>query len=200
LIPNGVDLARFSPGAAERARFGLPEDCPIVLMVSAFIATKRVLDGIRAVAQLENAYLVVAGDGPLRDDGEALAAELLPGRFRRLSLAATDMPALYRSADVFLHMSLLESFGNVFIEAWASGLPVIGHDTERLRWILGAESRLLCDTEDPAALLGMLRAGLARGAARTGKARGIERYSWPVIAGQYREFIARLLANKASVR
>src|SRR3546814_16103079 len=82
------------------------------------------------------------------------------------------MPALYRSADVFLHMSLLESFGNVFIEAWASGLPVIGHDTERLRWILGAESQLLCDTEDPAALLGMLRAGLARGAARTGKAQG----------------------------
>src|SRR3546814_16916180 len=79
-------------------------------------------------------------------------------------------------------MSLIESFGNVFIEAWASGLPVIGHDTERLRWILGAESQLLCDTEDPAALLGMLRAGLARGAARTGKAQGIERYSWPVIA------------------
>ncbi|WP_454890328.1 glycosyltransferase family 4 protein [Sphingopyxis chilensis] len=200
LIPNGVDLARFSPGAAERARFGLPEGRPIVLMVSAFIPTKRVLDGIRAVAQLGDAYLVVAGDGPLRGDGEALAAELLPGRFRRLSLAAADMPALYRSADVFLHMSLLESFGNVFIEAWASGLPVIGHDTERLRWILGAELQMLCDTEDPAALLGMLRAGLARGAVRTGKAQGIERYSWPVIAGQYRDFIARLLADRASVR
>src|SRR3546814_17213753 len=95
-------------------------------MVSAFIPTKRVLDGIRAVAQLGDAYLVVAGDGPLRGDGEALAAELLPGRFRRLSLAAADMPALYRSADVFLHMSLLETFGNVFIEAWARGLPITG--------------------------------------------------------------------------
>src|SRR3546814_9718784 len=97
---------------------------------------------------------------------DVCSSDLLPGRFRRLSLAAADMPALYRSADVFLHMSLLESFGNVFIEAWASGLPVIGHDTERLRWILGAESQMLCDTEDPAALLGMLRAGLARGAVR----------------------------------
>lgn len=199
LIPNGVDLARFSPGPPERARFGLPDDRPIVLMVSAFIATKCVLDGIRAVAQLEDAYLVVAGDGPLRGDGEALAAELLPGRFRRLSLAAADMPALYRSADVFLHMSLLESFGNVFIEAWASGLPVIGHDTERLRWILGAESQLLCDTEDPKALAGMLRTGLARGPARSGTVRGIERYSWAAIAKEYRAFIARLLANKGSV-
>lgn len=198
LIPNGVDLARFNPGRPERARFGLPEDRPIVLMVSAFIATKRVLEGIRAVARLQDAYLVVAGDGPLRGEGEALADALLPGRFRRLSLPAADMPALYRSADVFLHMSLLESFGNVFIEAWASGLPVIGHDTERLRWILGAESQLLCDTEDPDALDSMLRAGLARGAARSGTARGIERYSWATIAEEYRDFVARLLARNAS--
>src|SRR3546814_12350094 len=42
LIPNGVDLARFSPGAAERARFGLPEGRPIVLMVSAFLPTKQI--------------------------------------------------------------------------------------------------------------------------------------------------------------
>src|SRR3546814_11225411 len=98
---SDLDLARFRPGAAERARFDLPEDRPIVLMVSAFIATKRVLDGIRAVAQLEDAYLVVAGDGPLRGDGEALAAELLPGRVRRLSLAAAGLPALHRSAAVF---------------------------------------------------------------------------------------------------
>src|SRR3546814_18241453 len=112
-------------------------------MVSAFIATKRVLDGIRAVAQLEDAYLVVAGDGPLRGDGEALAAELLPGRFRRLSLAAADMPALYRSADVLLPMSLLESLGNVFIAPWARGLPVIRHDTERRRLILWPNTRAL---------------------------------------------------------
>src|SRR3546814_15446020 len=102
------------------------------------------------------------------------------------------MPALYRSADVFLHMSLLESFGNVFIEAWASGLPVIGHDTERLRWILGAESQMICDTEDPAALLGMLRAGLALGAVSTGKAQGITHYYRPVIVGPHPALPAHL--------
>ncbi|PKQ00865.1 MAG: glycosyltransferase family 1 protein [Alphaproteobacteria bacterium HGW-Alphaproteobacteria-13] len=198
LIPNGVDLARFHPGAAERARFGLPEDRPVILMVSAFIDTKRVLDGIRAVARLDDAYLVVAGDGPLRDEGEALARELLPDRFKRLSLAAADMPALYRSADAFLHMSLLESFGNVFIEAWASGLPVVGHDSERLRWILGEETQCLCDTEDPAALDDRLRAALARGRTQSGRVPGVERYSWPAIAGQYRDFIADLLARRAS--
>lgn len=200
LIPNGADLARFHPGPAERARFGLPADRPIILMVSAFIATKRVMDAIRAVAKIDDAFLVVAGDGPLRDEGQALADALLPGRFKRLSLSAAEMPMLYRSADAFLHMSLLESFGNVFIEAWASGLPVIGHDTERLRWILGTNSEFLCDTENETALVAMLKAGLARGPVRTGQPRGIDRFSWPTIADQYRDFIADLLTKRVSVR
>lgn len=199
LIPNGVDLSRFHPGAAERTRFGLPEDRPIILMVSAFIETKRVLDGIRAVAQLDDAFLVVAGDGPLRDEGQALADRLLPGRFKRLSLAAADMPALYRSSDAFLHLSLLESFGNVFVEAWASGLPVVGHDSERLRWILGPGAEFLCDTEDSDALVAMLRTALAKGPVRAGQPEGIERFAWSTIADQYREFIASLLAARASV-
>jgi glycosyltransferase involved in cell wall biosynthesis len=199
LVPNGVDLERFVPGVAERERFGLPADKPIVLMVSAFIDTKRVLDGIRAVSQLDDAFLVVAGDGPLRDEGEALAADLLPGRFKRLSLAASDMPALYRSADAFLHLSLLESFGNVFIEAWASGLPVIGHDSERLRWIFGDSGKFLCDTEDQLALVAMLRAALARGRLREGQPDGITRFSWATIADQYRDFITGLLAERRSV-
>lgn len=199
LVPNGVDLARFRPGADERQRFGLPADKPIILMVSAFIETKRVLDGIRAVSQLDDAYLVVAGDGPLRSEGEALAAQLLPGRFKRVSLAAGDMPSLYRSADAFLHLSLLESFGNVFIEAWACGLPIVGHDSERLRWILGEQSEFLCDTEDQGALVPKLSAALAQGRLTAGQPQGIERFSWGRIAEQYREFIGDLLAERRSV-
>ncbi len=198
LVPNGVDLGHFQPGADERERFGLPMDKPIVLMVSAFIETKRVLDGIRAVSQLRDVFLVVAGDGPLRNEGEELAAKLLPGRFKRLSLAAGDMPALYRSADAFLHLSLLESFGNVFIEAWASGLPVVGHDSERLRWIFGDHGEFLCDTENETALVAQLEAALARGRSRKGQPSGIERFSWANIAGQYREFIGALIAERSS--
>jgi len=200
LIPNGVDLARFQPGPPDRARFGLPADRPIILMVSAFIATKRVMDAIRAVANLEDAFLVVAGDGPLRDEGQALADTLLPGRFKRVSLAASEMPMLYRSADAFLHMSLLESFGNVFIEAWASGLPVIGHDSDRLRWILGPNAEFLCDTENQAALVSTLQAALARGPVRAGHPDGIERFSWSNVADQYRGFITGLLAARPLIR
>lgn len=189
LIPNGADLSRFGEGMGERERFGLPADRPIVLMVSALIDSKRVLDGIRAVAGLTNAHLVVAGDGPLRSETQALANHLLPDRFTRLTLAAADMPALYRSADVFLHMSLFESFGNVFVEAMASGLPIVGHDTPRLRWIVG-NGPFLCDTEDLDVLQGVLTAAIEHGRGRMDVS--VERFAWPAIAEQYDEMLQEL--------
>jgi glycosyltransferase involved in cell wall biosynthesis len=192
LIPNGVDLVRFRPGAPERARLGLPADKPIILMVSALITSKRVEDGIRAVAVLPDASLVVAGDGPLRQQVTALAEQLLPGRFSLVSLAADEMPALYRSADVFLHLSQLESFGNVFLEAWASGLPIVGHNCARLRWILG-EHHFLCDTTHARDLHAALRAALSAG--RSGTPAGVERYSWESIGSQYRDFMSETLAG-----
>lgn len=194
LIPNGVDLQRFSPGPAERERFGLPADTPVVLMVSALIASKRVADGVRAVAGLPGAHLVVAGDGPLRDDVATLAEQLLPGRYQRITVKPADMPALYRSADVFLHMSLLESFGNVFVEALACGLPVVGHDTPRLRWIVG-DGEPLVDTEDSRAVTTALDHALSTdpvaAAAHTTRA---GRFGWDRIASDYRAFFRELVA------
>lgn len=189
LIPNGADLTRFAPGPAERVRFGLPVDRPIILMVSALIESKRVLDGIRAVAMLPEAHLVVAGDGHLRGEAEALAADLLPGRFSRLTLTASEMPALYRSADAFLHMSLHESFGNVFVEAMASGLPIIGHDTPRLRWIVG-DGPFLCDTLDAAELAAALRKALDHGPGQI--AAGVQRFAWPEIGAEYDRFLREI--------
>lgn len=201
LIPNGIDLNRFSPGPQERQRLGLPLDGPIVLMVSALIETKRVADGIRAVAVVPGAHLVVAGDGGLRDEVEALAKAMLPGRFTRLTVTPVDMPALYRSADVFLHLSLLESFGNVFVEAMACGLPVVGHDTPRLRWIVGDDEPLV-DTQSLPAVSEAIAATLAvravasaqdktdRIAARRDRT---ESFGWDRIGAAYRGFLEGLV-------
>ena len=190
LIPNGVDLDRFAPGPSERARFGLPEG-PIVLMVSALMRGKNVDQGIAAVAKVPNATLVVAGDGPLRDDIFRLADELLPGRFRQLTVPSAEMPDLYRSADAFMHLSTSESFGNVFVEAMASGLPIVAYDTPRTRWIIGddacfPESK---ETDDVAA-------AIVRAMGKSGTAdlrNKAEEFGWSAIAARYEDFFRQLL-------
>lgn len=193
LIPNGIDPARFDGVVGDRAAFGLPADKPVVLMVSAFIETKRVLDGMRAVAALPGAHFAIAGDGPLRDDVFALARDLLPGRFTHLSLTADRMPTLYRSADAFLHMSLRESFGNVYVEAMAAGLPIVGHDSPRLRWIVG-DRDTLCDTQDHEALTATVARALDQGLGEPDpRAR---EFAWTSIARQYRDFAAGLVAAR----
>lgn len=194
LIPNGIDVNRFRPGPSARETFGLPENRPVILMVSALIPSKRVGDGITAVSKLPDAHLVVAGDGPLRDEIRRMADELLPGRFTRVSVAGHEMPLLYRSADVFLHLSKEESFGNVYIEAMACGLPIVGHDTPRLRWIVG-DDEYLTDTSDSNAVAARLRDAQADSdtlrQARIARSSG---FSWANIAAKYRSFFEQVIA------
>lgn len=190
LIPNGVDLARFAPGPTERARFKLPQG-RLVLMVSALIPSKRVAEGIAAVARVPDATLVVAGDGPLREEIQKLAAELLPGRFHRLTVPAAEMPALYRSADAFMHLSIDESFGNVFVEAMASGLPIVAFDTARTRWIIGDEACFPESRDADCLAAAILR---ALGDARRDRFRKrAEDFGWPAIAARYEAFFRELL-------
>lgn len=192
LIPNGIDPARYAGVVGDRAGLGLPAAGPIVLMVSALIETKRVADGMRAVAALPGVHFAVAGDGPLRGEVEALAQDILPGRFTRLELPAARMPVLYRSVDAFLHMSLTEAFGNVYVEAMASGLPIVAHDSARLRWIVGARDTL-CDTTQPAATVAALERALAVGQGDADPR--AQQFAWPQIAVQYDAFAHEVLGR-----
>lgn len=192
LIPNGVDLNAFSPGPSERARFGLPEESPIVLMVSALIGSKNIAEGIRAVAHVPDATLVVAGDGPLRDDLAKKAAEFLPGRYVQLTVPAAEMPALYRSADVFMHVSTAESFGNIFVEAMATGLPIVATDTPRTRWIIGDDAFFPQGTNDDDLAGAILSALQSAGGTSAVSRKRAEQFGWPAIAARYAEFFGEL--------
>ena len=164
-------------------------------MVSALIDSKRIEAGIEAVSGMPDAHLVVAGAGPLRQQLAERAAEVLPGRFTLLTVPAARMPDLYRSADVFLHLSLEEAFGNVFIEALACGLPVVGHDTPRLRWIVGEEG-FLTDTQDAGATTRAIEA--AASASPGGRDRRVGRaamFSWTRVAAMYGEFLRSVVAQ-----
>jgi glycosyltransferase involved in cell wall biosynthesis len=198
LIPNGVDCDRFQPGPARREEFGIPENRLVVLMVSALAASKRVEVGIEAVSRIPDAHLVVAGDGPCRNTIASVAAELLPGRFTRLSIASEKMPAVYHSSDVLLHCSKDEPFGNVFAEAMACGLPIVAHDMLRVRWIVG-DDEFLVDTDEVAAVAKAIqRAGRSGSDGRQRRINRAKNFSWKKIGMEYRQFFGEIIAGANS--
>lgn len=199
LIPNGVDYSFFQTGPVQRGAFGLPENRVLVLMVSALTPTKRIHEGIEAVHRLPNVHLVVAGDGPLRDAIDVRAAELLPGRFTRLSLPPREMPALYRCADVFLHMSKEEAFGNVYIEAMACGIPIVAHDSARLRWIIGNDE-VLVDTSDLAGVAqAIVMAGRLPTILRERRIARAKTFLWNRIGVMYHDFLELVVERSKQV-
>jgi len=193
LIPNGVDLARFSPGPAARERFALDPKRPVILMVSALIQSKHVDHAIDAVSQIPDAVLVVAGDGPLREELAARAVKALPGRYRQMRVAPNDMPDLYRSADVFLHLSKDESFGNVFVEALATGIPIVAYELSRTRWIVG-DCALLADPAEPSDLVRQINSALQPASRRRQAAiQRASEFSWTNVASQYGRFLQSIM-------
>ena len=197
LIPNGVDLDRFSPGKSNRNGLELPADRPVALMVSALIPSKRVAEGIRAAARVDGLHLLVCGDGPERRSLMTLGRESMPGRFRLRTFPSEQMPDVYRAADLVLHLSLDEPFGNVYTEALATGRPIVAHDCPSTRWIL-EESGVLVDSHDEEALVdGIRRALKASGSEETGARRELaqRRFGWRGIARSYREFFEEILTG-----
>ncbi|MGA2441892.1 MAG: glycosyltransferase family 4 protein [Tepidisphaeraceae bacterium] len=195
LIPNGVEPDVFKPGEGDRSAYGLPADGPVALMVSALIPSKRVVEGVRAVAKVPGLFLVIAGDGQCREDLDREGRRLMAGRYRRLQLPREQMPGLYRCADVFLHMSREEPSANAYLEALATGLPVVAHDWEVTRWTL-EETGVLVDTADPAAVAnGIWRAIPRRESADVAARRALveRRFAWSVLAPKYAEFFLALL-------
>jgi len=197
LIPNGVDTSAFSPGSGDRAQFGLPPSGPIILMVSALIPSKRLPEGIRAVSKIKDAVLVIAGDGELRRQILAMGNELFLGRFFLLQLSREQMPALYRCADAVLHTSLDEPSAHVYVEALATGVPIVANDSPVTRWTF-SHTAFLVDAEDESALVAALdhamRANLpAQIAARREIAE--RRFAWPIIARQYLDFFQQVIAK-----
>ncbi len=133
LLARGVDGQLFHPArrsAALRTEWGLGEDEIAVLHVGRLAAEKNLQLLIRAFRQLQRDLpqqrlrLVLVGDGPLRAQLQTeLPEALFCGVQRGEALAAH-----YASGDLFLFPSLSETFGNVVLEALASGLAVVAFD------------------------------------------------------------------------
>lgn len=122
-LPNFV-TSETEPACA-RAEFDTPEGAPLLLALGRLHENKAFDVLIEALEGLPEAYLWLAGSGPLADDLAALADRRgVSGRLRMLGWR-DDVAALFAAADVFICPSRHEPLGNVVIEAWAQGAPVV---------------------------------------------------------------------------
>jgi N-acetyl-alpha-D-glucosaminyl L-malate synthase BshA len=129
VIPNFVDLERFTPaGAAAIRSCFAPRGERVLVHVSNFRPVKRVgkvVEAFAAVRARMPATLVMVGDGPDRVLAEARAKDLGVRADVRFLGAQGDVASLLRAADVLVMPSEFESFGLAALEAMASGVVPI---------------------------------------------------------------------------
>lgn len=131
VISRGVDTRQFSPSRrsmALRAQWGAGERDPVVLHLGRLAPEKNpalvglTFDAIRR--QVPAARFVVVGDGPSRASLAQQHPHAVFAGMRRGEELATHIA----SADIFVFPSLTETYGNVTVEAMASGLAVVAFD------------------------------------------------------------------------
>ncbi|MCX7880335.1 MAG: glycosyltransferase family 1 protein [Ignavibacteria bacterium] len=126
-LPHGVDTNLFNPNKnnIDFRNTLVPPDKKIVLFVGRIVKEKNfdvLEDAIRILSSKRDDFvLVVAGDGPyLRHYQKRIPNSLFLGK-----LDPERLSNLYASSDIFAFPSVTESFGNVILEAMASGLPPV---------------------------------------------------------------------------
>jgi glycosyltransferase involved in cell wall biosynthesis len=158
VVGRGVNPEVFHPARRSpdlRAEWGADDETPVALCVSRFAPEKNfplVIEAFEAMRrERPDVKLVLVGDGPLSDPlkkrnvGYVIAGRLVNGK----------LSAHYASGDIFLFPSTTETFGNVTLEAMASGLAIVAYRYAAARQHLEHErSALLAPFDDAASFIG----------------------------------------------
>jgi glycosyltransferase involved in cell wall biosynthesis len=195
-LPNFAEGRPMRP--LQRATFETPEDAPLLLCLGRMHPNKAFDVALEALAELPGAYLWLAGDGPERAGLGAKVAQLgIADRVRFIGWR-DDVPALLASADMLVCPSRHEPLGNVIIEGWAHGCPVVASSAAGPRWLIrhGLDG-LLVPIDDAQALAAALRRliedrELGRALAAAGRARIESEFSESVVVARYLEFFERV--------
>jgi glycosyltransferase involved in cell wall biosynthesis len=211
MVPYGVNVPNGAPDGDENSRrelrqkLHLPQDRPIILSVGWISARQKRMDylveemarvrseGRSKIGEGRSApYVVLLGSMDAESAAiSALARQKLGEKnFTARSVPHEQVADYYRAADLFVLASLQEGFGRVFLEALIYGLPVIAHDHPVMRFVLGSEGTF-GDLSKPGGLAALICEKLGREGSEADAIRRREmvraRFSWVVLAPQYRE-------------
>lgn len=210
VIPNGILLDGPAPDAAARralrTELGVPEGAFLVLTAGRLTAQKDQATLVRAIAALRDgeppAHCVVAGDGELRGELEALVAGLGLGERVRLPGFRGDVPALLRAADAFALPSLDEGMPMILLEAAAAGAPLVATPVGDVPTLVrDGSTGLLVPRGDAGALAAALarlrdETGLAARLGEAARAEVRREHSHAAMAARYAEVYEEYAARR----
>lgn len=194
-LPNFAQAGAEPP--LDRSSEDTPEDVPLLLGMGRLHASKAHDVSLRALSLLPEAWLWIAGAGPLEAELRALAESLGVAERVRFLGWRTDAAALYRAADVCVFPSRYEPLGNVVIQAWAHGLPVVAAASQGPSALIrDGENGRLVPVDDPVALAEAVRELLASPAERVrlataGRDRVRADFSKAAVVAQWRALFAQ---------
>ncbi len=198
-LPRAVDTNLFCPSRRDealRAQWGVGPDQLAVIYVGRIAPEKNLPLAVRSFRALQRLFpqarYIWVGDGPARS---ALAAQNPDFIFAGVK-CGEELARHYASADLFLFPSLTETFGNVTLEALASGLPTVAFDYGAAREYLAADCgrRVPRGDDDGFAAAACLLAGDARAfaAARTAARRCVAHLEPRTVVANFVQALAEL--------
>ena len=201
-IPNAADLAAIDRAVAEPSALAIPEGAPLVVAAGRLAEAKNwplFVDALALLRREMPVQALILGQGELEADIRRRIADAgLQDAVRLCGFQSNPWTVMAR-ADVFVLTSHYEGFGNVLIEAMASGAPVVATASPGTRAIVRHEvNGLLVDHHEPAAVaaaLGrVLRDRPLRDRLRGGARESVRQFDVPVVAQAYTELFQRLAA------
>ena len=195
-LPNFVFDEDAEP--LTRREFYTPNDVPLIVALGRLHENKAFDVLLSALARVPNAYLWLAGDGPLKEDLQKQSEVLgIKPRVRFLGWR-DDTAALLQTADLFVCPSRHEPLGNVVIEAWAQGLPVVAADSMGPGTLIeNMESGVLVPVDDEILMARAIRSvlddeDLARRIAENGYQTYQDNFTEARVVEQYLEFFKKV--------
>lgn len=199
VLRNGVDLDRFAPRNRVALRASLDLHGPVWLTVGNLIELKGVDIAIKALAQVPDTTLLIAGEGPQEQELRQLTERLgLGSRVRFLgAIPHAGLCDYYNAADAVVHASSREGMPNVVLEAMACGTPVMATPVGGIPELMTSlEAGELMRERSPDALVQAWNALQARAPSRLATRQFAERLGWrPVIEAQCALYAGLLSAD-----
>jgi glycosyltransferase involved in cell wall biosynthesis len=208
VLSRGVDTDQFSPvhrSDTLRASWGADPEDPVVLHAGRMAAEKNYPLLLQAFAAMRavnpRCRFVLVGDGPLRAWLQREHPEFNFGGM----MSRDQLAQQYASADIFIHPSLTETFGNVLTEAMASGLAVAAFDYAAARqFVRNGVNGLTVPTTAPSALIDaavvLAARPVLRKHLRTAARDALLQQSWAKVAARFESDLIELLRQNPSRR